>query len=93
MDIIIKIWNTQNGNRKGANSLYRNLKALLVKNGLTQNDLAKILNVDKATMSMRFTGKRDFTKSEIDTIINLFGLSYEEIFFDNPILKTDIKAS
>lgn len=73
--------------------MYKNLKSLLVKNGLNQNDLSKMLCIDPSTLSQKITGKRDFTKSEIDIIINLFGLPYEEIFFDNPILKTDIKAS
>lgn len=66
---------------------YRNLKSLLVKEGITQGEFAKVIGIDKSTLSMKMNGKRDFTKTEIDKIITALSLSYEEIFFDNKINK------
>lgn len=44
--------------------------------------------MDPSTLSMKINGKRDFTKTEIDKIIEIFQLPYEEIFFIDEINKT-----
>jgi putative transcriptional regulator len=59
-----------------------NIKKLRKRNGLLQQDMAEILNISRATYNSKETGKQDFNKTEIDKIIMLFGLPYEEIFFD-----------
>lgn len=59
------------------------LKALRTKNRFTQQDMAQMLNISYSTYSMKENGNRDFTISEIEKIRDLFGLSYEQIFFDD----------
>lgn len=47
------------------------LKALLLLNGLKQEDLAKYLGLSKQTISMKINNKRAFKLSEISKICDL----------------------
>lgn len=59
------------------------LKYLRVKNGLTQEETAKILNMTTATYSRKENGIREFSINEAKKISDLFNTSIEEIFFNN----------
>ena len=48
--------------------MYKNLEAELKRNGLTQNDLCKLLNLNKSTISNKMNGIRDFKLIECKKI-------------------------
>jgi len=48
--------------------MYKNLEAELTRNGLTQNDLCKLLNLNKSTISNKMNGIRDFKLIECKKI-------------------------
>lgn len=56
------------------------LKSLCVEHGISQKELSVLLDIGKTTLNLKLNGKRDFTQIEIQMIINLFCLSYREIF-------------
>lgn len=56
------------------------LKALRVEYGFTQDDMARKLSISVGAYSMKEKGITSFTQSEIQIILDLFNLSYEEIF-------------
>ena len=57
------------------------LKMYRVGYGLTQNDIAKELGMARATYCTKEQGKMDFTQTEINKILKLLNMKYEEIFF------------
>ena len=64
------------------------LKAKMIENGDTQNDLAKALNLSVSNLSLRINGKMDFRQSEIDAIKKRYKLSSSEldsIFFEDVV--------
>lgn len=48
--------------------MYKNLEAELTRNGFTQNDLCKLLNLNKSTISNKMNGIRDFKLIECKKI-------------------------
>lgn len=60
--------------------MYRKLKGLLIVHGMTQQDLATILNLAASTLNFKINGKTDFTLKEAKIISNHFKVSIEEIF-------------
>lgn len=56
------------------------LKGLRAERGLTQGDVAKSLNLSKATYNRKENGLGQFTTDEANIIIDMFGCSYETIF-------------
>lgn len=54
------------------------LRAQLVRNNMTASDLAKELSISRQSLSLRMTGKMDFTEKEIKNLKDKFG---EVIFF------------
>ena len=57
----------------------RKLKALLKKNGITQNELADMLGLRYQTISFKMNGHKDFTQSEIRAIMTIFSLTPDEL--------------
>lgn len=60
------------------------LKSVLMKNGITSEQLADRIGVSRATMSYKMNNKRDFTSQEIKAIVRILALEVEEmnaIFF------------
>ena len=55
------------------------LKQLLIKHGVTQTDLARILGRDKSVVTNLFQGKRQLKAEEAATIANLIGVPVAEI--------------
>ena len=67
----------------------RRLKSLRVLHGMTQDDMAELLNMTPPTYRTRENGKTDFTVSEINTILETFNVKYEDIFLPVDLLKVN----
>lgn len=65
------------GNKKPP---FANLRAEMLKNGHTQKDLRELLGISHTAMSKKLCGQTEFTKSEIDKLLNFYNKSYEELF-------------
>lgn len=68
--------------KKEVQKLYKNLRAEMARNRLTMGDLAKALNVRRATVSDKINGKRRFYYEECLKIKKTFfpNLSIEYLF-------------
>ena len=70
---------------------YNKLRGRIKENGLTQEDLAKFINVNPATLSLKLNNASEFTQSEIRNICDLLGISGQEVsdyFFTRMVQKT-----
>ena len=56
------------------------LKSLRVLHSLTQSEMAAILKMDYVSYNLKENGKREFTRPEIDKILEYLKLSYEDVF-------------
>ena len=67
------------------------IKAMLDKYGINQNDLAELLGITYQSVSAKLNGHKDFTQSEIFKIIHTFNLTPDEVMniFFNPKDKYD----
>lgn len=65
------------------------LRALLIENNLTNEDIAKKLGISKQSFSMKINNKREFKASEINKLSLLLNLSNSadviSIFFANRV--------
>lgn len=61
--------------------IYSELKGLRAKYGLTQEDVAKKLNISTVAYRQKENGHRDFMLKESKIISELFNKDIEEIFF------------
>jgi len=59
---------------------YLRLKGLLIEQGKTQRDLAKLLSLAAVTINQKINGVLDFTLSEAIIISNYLDKSLDEIF-------------
>lgn len=67
---------------------YNLLKFAVYRAGFTFESLAKLIGIEKSTMSYKSSGKKDFKQTEIAAISDALDLSKEErdsIFFDKPV--------
>lgn len=62
------------------------LKGLMRQHGFSQKDISKYLDIAISTLNRKLNGEVDFTKTEIDQLLNLFEKSYDELFFENNFL-------
>jgi plasmid maintenance system antidote protein VapI len=60
--------------------LRENIRKLLAKYGQTQSDLAQILGITYQSISIKLNGKSSFTLNEIIRIVQVYGLSAEEVY-------------
>ncbi len=60
--------------------MYSRLKGLMVENTITQQDLAKILEISISTLNFKINGKSDFTIMEAKKVSKILNKSIEEIF-------------
>ena len=58
--------------------------------GITQKEMASLLDIDPRSYSLKEKGKYDFKLAEIFIIARFFNKRIEEIFLPNNIRKTDI---
>lgn len=59
--------------------LFRTLRAEMVKQNVTRDDLAKWLGCSKATLCANFTGRRSFSLQDVYIIMDKLNLPYSEI--------------
>ncbi len=69
------------------------LKSLRVNYNITQDDMAQLLNISVQTYNKKENGKSEFTQSEINKILSLFDVKYEEIFFNENVRNTRTKET
>ena len=60
--------------------MYSRLKGLMVENTITQQDLAKVLDISISTLNFKINGKSDFTIMEAKKVSRILNKSMEEIF-------------
>ncbi|WP_349772281.1 helix-turn-helix transcriptional regulator [Lederbergia citrisecunda] len=70
-----------------------NLKRLRMFFGLTQQDMAELIKVDKRTYINKENGDTPFKSNEMYLIKNRFGLSADKIFFDENFEITEVLES
>lgn len=66
----------------------KELRAEFIRNGLTQEQVAKILGVTTTTLNYKIHNKYEFKTSEIKTLIDLLNIKKEDIdkiFFANDV--------
>lgn len=56
---------------------YLRFKAVLVERGITQKEIAKLLNLSPVTISQKINGNLDFTYSEVEKICDELSISSE----------------
>jgi transcriptional regulator with XRE-family HTH domain len=66
------------------------IKAVLARRGLRQKDLAELLGISPATTNEKIRGKSEFKESEINKLIEITGMNYEEIFLSNDFEKLEM---
>ena len=60
--------------------MFRKLKGILSMNGMTQQDLANLLDLSASTLSFKINGKTEFTLNEAKKISKYFNMTIEDIF-------------
>lgn len=58
----------------------RLLKSKMALLGDTQTKLAEILGINKTTLSLKLAGKRDFTQSEMNAIVERYKLNQRDTY-------------
>ena len=59
-------------------------RAMLARKEISATEIAKVLGIDKATLSRKISGQSDFYRNEIEKICQILGLTPNEtmqIFF------------
>lgn len=59
------------------------LKGLMAENNITQQDVAKLLNISSTGLYKKLTGKAEFKASEIKILADFFSVSTDIFFKDN----------
>lgn len=59
---------------------YPNLEAWMFKRGISNKDFSTMINVSIATVARLVSGKQGISKSTIDKILAVTGMTYEEAF-------------
>lgn len=57
------------------------LKARIIEMGLTQEQIAKILNISYQTLSYKINNKTDFKASEIQTLCEILNITDKDKYF------------
>ena len=58
---------------------YNKLRGRIRENGLTQEEVAKQINVNPATLSLKLNNASEFTQSEIRSICDLLDISGRDL--------------
>lgn len=83
MVVIYKHKTYRNGYMKVGDYVNRKLKAARAENGLTQIELAKLIEMPISTYRRKESGESEFTVNEALKISKVLNKSLEEIFFYN----------
>lgn len=73
---------TSKNNKKGDVEVLVKLRGKRVEHGYTQEKFAELVGISITTYQLKERGVREFTMSEINTILKLLNCTYEEIFFE-----------
>lgn len=72
-----------NSTKGTENIIYRNLAAVMVRNGVTRKDLAQVLGCTVGTVGQKLTGKTDFNFAEAKKIKRYLGVDMPiDVLFD-----------
>lgn len=66
-----------------ANRIGNNLKGIRKNSFLTQQDVADLLEISRASYVSKENCKNDFTQTEIRKLMEVLNLPYEAIFFNH----------
>ena len=66
---------------------FSRLKGRMVECGYSQVTLAKAIGISPATLSLKLNGKRDFTLTEMRTIVTVLHITNGDYYFFDPELK------
>lgn len=66
-----------------------NLKGSRIARGLTQQDMANLLNIERSTYGKKESGEYDFWESEINIILETLDEKYENIFLNRKLTKRE----
>lgn len=66
---------------------YNKFKGFLVENGITQKEVADLLDMDRTQLNLILNGQRgkDFKVQQIVKICNHFGISADKYFFNQKV--------
>ncbi|GEP63123.1 transcriptional regulator [Clostridium beijerinckii] len=67
--------------------MYSKLKGLMVEKDITQQELAKILEISVSTLNFKINGRSDFSVKEAKLVSSFFGKTVEEIFIIDEVKK------
>ena len=73
---------TNKNKRKEMEIVLLKLRGKRVEAGYTQAELAQKIGLSLTTYRLKECGDREFTMSEINSILKLLNCTYEEIFFN-----------
>lgn len=59
---------------------HKKLKGLMAENNKGQEDMAKYLDITLKSFNQKVNGTYDFKETEINKILRLFNVKYEDIF-------------
>lgn len=65
---------------------HRELRAMRARYGLTQHDMAEMLDMHKATYNRKERGMIDFTLSEAKLLADKFKVTIEELFYPKDLV-------
>lgn len=65
--------------------MYSKLKGLMVEKNVTQQELAKLLEISVSALNFKINGKSDFFVTEAKTVSNFLGMPVEDLFIINEI--------
>lgn len=91
---IVKIGSRKKATRKGESAMCNILKlrGKMTELGIRQEDLAKVIGIDRSTMSRRMKTGEDFTIGEVKLVVNALHLTIDEtldIFLPSQSQKCD----
>lgn len=65
--------------------LYNKLKGIMAEKNITQQELARKLEMGINTLNFKINGKSDFTVNEAKLVSKFFDKKIEEIFYNDEI--------
>ncbi|WP_195604486.1 helix-turn-helix domain-containing protein [Clostridium tyrobutyricum] len=69
--------------------MYKKLRELRIKHNISGVEMAKLLNITKASYSKKELGSVKFSLNEAKLISDKFNKSIEDIFFENRVSKME----
>ena len=61
-------------------TMFPELAAQMARKGETQDDLARLIGVDRTNISRRLTGQTEWTIGEVEILCNHYNMDFWELF-------------